>query len=79
MDLTFWMLCSSTIQPAVSLLNKLARIPTSRLGALLTLAEEGAPMDFTDKSRPVGEAEESRKASCLAPCHMLIDRDRSAS
>ena len=56
MDLTFLMLCSSTIPPAVSLQNKLARIPILRLGAPHTLAEGGAPTDFTDQSRLVGEA-----------------------
>lgn len=57
MDLTFLMLCSSTIQLAVSLRNRLARIPTLRLGVPHTLAEEGALTDFTDISWRVGDAE----------------------
>lgn len=55
-DLTFSMLCSSTIQPAVSLQSRLALIPILRLEALHTPAEGGAPMGFTDKSRRIGEA-----------------------
>ena len=70
------MLCSFTIQPAVSLRSGLACIPISRLGALHTLAEEGAPMDFTDRSGRIGEAEELDHI--WSPFCMPTDRDRLA-
>ena len=57
MDLTFLMLCSSTIQLAVSLRNRLARIPTLRLGVPHILVEDGAPTDFTDTGCGIGDAE----------------------
>ena len=57
MDLTFSMLCSSTIRLAVSLQSKLARILILRLEAPHTPAEGEALMDSTDESRRIGEPE----------------------